>query len=243
MWISIGANDIRQRYRRSVLGPIWITLSMAILVGTLGVIYSKVFNTSIDTYLPFLCLGFVIWGFISSTITESCLAFHQAEGIIKQIKVPFSIHVLRVMWRNLIVFLHTIIIFIPIAVIFGVTPKPVIFLALPGFVLLCLNGLWLGMIVALLSSRFHDVPFIIGNLLQITFFGTPILWPVESLGDKQLIADLNPVHHLIDLVRGPLLGEAPLVSSWLVAIALLVLGSAAAMLLFRRVSRRIVYWV
>ena len=147
------------------------------------------------------------------------------------------------MWRNLIVFLHTIIIFIPIAVIFGVTPKPVIFLALPGFVLLCLNGLWLGMIVALLSSRFHDVPFIIGNLLQITFFGTPILWPVESLGDKQLIADLNPVHHLIDLVRGPLLGEAPLVSSWLVAIALLVLGSAAAMLLFRRVSRRIVYWV
>ena len=89
MWISIGANDIRQRYRRSVLGPIWITLSMAILVGTLGVIYSKVFNTSIDTYLPFLCLGFVIWGFISSTINESCLAFHQAEGIINRSRFRF----------------------------------------------------------------------------------------------------------------------------------------------------------
>jgi ABC-type polysaccharide/polyol phosphate export permease len=243
MWINIGTNDIRQRYRRSVLGPLWITLSMAILVGTLGIIYSKVFNTNIDTYLPFLCLGFVIWGFISSTINECCLAFHESQGIIKQIKVPFSIHVLRVVWRNFIVFLHTIIIFIPIALIFGIALKPVTLLAVPGFALLYLNGLWIGMIVALLSSRFHDVPLIVGNLVQITFFATPILWRAESLGDKWLIADVNPMHHLIELVRAPLLGKAPEIWSWLVAIALLVVGLAAAVLLFRRVSRRIVYWL
>jgi ABC-type polysaccharide/polyol phosphate export permease len=95
MWSSLGWQDIRQRYRRSVIGPLWITLSMGLLVGTLGVLYSRVFHTDINTYLPFLCLGFVIWGFLSSTANECCMAFIQGANIIKQGRVPFSIHVLR----------------------------------------------------------------------------------------------------------------------------------------------------
>jgi hypothetical protein len=117
MWSTLGWQDIRQRYRRSVLGPIWITLSMAILVGTLGVIYGRVFHTELKEYLPFLCLGFIIWGFISSCANECCTAFTASAGIIKQSKGAFSIHVLRVVWRNFIVFAHTFVIFVPVAII------------------------------------------------------------------------------------------------------------------------------
>jgi ABC-type polysaccharide/polyol phosphate export permease len=243
MWSTLGWQDIRQRYRRSVLGPIWITLSMAILVGTLGVIYGRVFHTELEEYLPFLCLGFIIWGFVSSCANESCTAFTASAGIIKQSKGAFSIHVLRVVWRNFIVFAHTFVIFVPVAIIFRVKADPVMLLALPGLALVYLNSVWLGLVVAILSTRFYDVPQIVTNLLQVVFFSTPIIWQAKALGDAPLIAEVNPIYHLIEVVRAPLLGRQPEMLSWIVAVGVVALGFVAAMALFRRVSLRIVYWI
>src|SRR5258708_32822844 len=72
LWTMLGWNDIRQRYRRSTLGPLWITLSMAVFIGVLGVIYSRIFHVEVDIYLPFLTAGYVTWGFIAQVINESC---------------------------------------------------------------------------------------------------------------------------------------------------------------------------
>jgi ABC-type polysaccharide/polyol phosphate export permease len=243
MWSTLGWQDIRHRYRRSVLGPVWITLSMAILVGTLGVIYGRVFHTDLNEYLPFLCVGFIVWGFISSTANECCSAFTASAGIIKQSKVAFSIHVLRVVWRNFIVLAHTFVIFVPIAFIFGIKAHPAMLLVLPGLALLYLNSIWLGLVIAILSTRFYDVPQIVANLLQVTFFSTPIIWQASTLGDSPLIAEINPIYHLIELVRAPLLGKQPEPLSWIVSVAVITVGSIFAMTLFRRVSLRIVYWI
>lgn len=243
MWSAIGWNDIRQRYRRSVLGPFWITLSMAVLIGSLGLIYSQVFHMELKTYLPFLCLGFVIWGFISSSATECCSAFLESESTIKQVKLPFSVYILRVIWRNFIVFLHTAVIFIPVALIFGEKPSVVMLLAVPGLALVYLNLLWLGFVLAILSTRFRDVPLIVSSLLQLFFFGSPILWPASTVGDHSIVVEANPVYHLVEIVRAPLLGAAPTGLSWCVSLGLVLPGSLAAIALFRRASRRIVYWL
>jgi ABC-type polysaccharide/polyol phosphate export permease len=243
MWSTVGWNDIRQRYRRSVLGPLWITLSMGILVGSLGVIYSQVFRMDIKTYLPFLCLGFVVWGFISTSATECCSAFLDSEAIIKQIKLPFSVYILRVVWRNFMVFLHTLVIFIPIALVFGENLTPVMFLAIPGLILVYLNVLWVGFVLAILSTRYRDVSLIVASLLQLAFFGTPILWPASTIGEHSLLVQLNPLFHLVEIVRAPLLGEAPQRISWLVSLGCIALGIFAATGLFRRAARRIVYWL
>jgi ABC-type polysaccharide/polyol phosphate export permease len=243
MWSTLGWQDIRQRYRRSVLGPVWITLSMAILIGTLGVIYGRVFHTELQEYLPFLCVGFIVWGFISSCANECCTAFTASAGIIKQSKGAFSIHVLRVVWRNFIVFAHTFVIFVPVAIFFGVKPHPAMLLAIPGLMLLFLNSIWLGIVIAILSTRFYDVPQIVANLLQVAFFSTPIIWQAQALGDAPLIAEINPIYHVVEVVRTPLLGRQPETLSWIVAVAVVALGFLAAMGLFRRVSLRIVYWI
>jgi ABC-type polysaccharide/polyol phosphate export permease len=158
LWSALGWNDIRQRYRRSVLGPFWITISMAVLVAVLGYIYSHIFKMEIQTYLPFLALGFIFWGFLSSTITESCEAFRENNRIIKQIKVPYSVHILRVLWRNLIVLLHTISIFIPISIIFSLMPSPDILLVIPGLLMLCINLAWLGLFLAVSARVFATSP-------------------------------------------------------------------------------------
>jgi ABC-2 type transport system permease protein len=243
LWTMLGWNDIRQRYRRSTLGPFWITLSMAVFIGVLGVIYSRIFHVDVKTYLPFLTGGYVTWGFISQVVNESCGAFQEGERIIKQIRLPYGLYVFRVIWRSFIVFLHTIVIFIPVALVFHVSLKFTTFLIIPGLVLLLANLSWIGLTLAILATRFRDMVQIVATLTQILMFATPIMWPVSSLGEATWIANINPLYHVIELVRAPLLGSEPGLLSWAVAIGTLVLGSALSLKLLDRASNRVVFWV
>jgi ABC-type polysaccharide/polyol phosphate export permease len=243
LWLLLGWNDIRLRYRRSVLGPFWITISMTVLIVVLGTVYSKIFHTDIRTYLPFLALGFIVWGFISASILESCGAFQDSERIIKQVGIPLSVFVFRVVWRNFIVLLHTIILVVPIWIIFAIVPSSVSFLALPGIALVFLNQCWIGICLAVVSTRFRDVPPIVATVVQIAVFATPIMWPVSSLGESHVIANINPLYHLIEIVRGPLIGEVPALLSWKVVIVADIFGLAFAAWLLERTRRKVVYWL
>lgn len=243
LWTMLGWEDIRQRYRRSVIGPFWITLSMGLFIGILGVVYSRIFRMDIAVYLPFLALGLTVWNYISACLNESCTAFQEGERVIKQVKWPFSVYILRLVWRNLIVFLHTIVIYVPLALVFGTPLRLVSLLALPGLVLLFANLVWVCLALAILAARFRDVVPIVTTLVTVMMFATPIMWPVSTLGDMLWVAEINPVHHLIELIRAPILGTYPETLSWIVAVAMLIVGSICAMFLFRRVARRIVYWL
>jgi ABC-type polysaccharide/polyol phosphate export permease len=236
-------NDIRQRYRRSVLGPFWITLSMALFVSLLGVIYSRIFKVELETYLPFLTAGFVTWGLISQVTNESCNAFQEGERIIKQIRLPYALHVFKVVWRNFIIFLHTIVIFIPVALLFRVQLRFAIFLVVPGLILLLANLSWIALTLAILAARFRDITQIVATMTQIAMFATPIMWPVSTLSGATWIADINPLYHFIELVRAPLLGGEPALLSWMVAVGTFVIGSALSLMLLNRASNRIVFWV
>lgn len=235
--------DIRQRYRRSVLGPFWITISMALFIALLGGIYSRLFNMDIAVYLPYVAFGLIVWGFISGTVIESSNSFIDNTGLIKQIRLPYSIYVLRTVWRALIVLFHTIVLIIPIILIFDVPVTLATPLFIPGLALIFLNQAWLSIAIAILSTRFRDIPQLIATAVQITMFATPIMWPVSSLGGSTLIADINPVYHLIEIVRAPLLGQTPQPLSWIVVIGLCILGFLLASFLLHRSSRRIVYWL
>src|SRR5471030_526912 len=112
LWGRLGWYDILQRYRRSVLGPFWLTASMAIMVIALGVLYAELFNTSIHEFLPFLCVGLLVWNFISSFLTEGGTLFTGAEAHIKQIRLPYSVYVYRSGWSKLIIFAHNFVIYL-----------------------------------------------------------------------------------------------------------------------------------
>jgi len=243
VWVIMGWDDIRQRYRRSVLGPFWITLSMGAFILLLGIIYSRLFHMELEHYLPYLSVGYIVWGFMSATVNDGCVAFIDPNRIIKQIKLPYSVYVLRMVWRNFIIFLHTIVIYIPIAIIFKIEPNLKMLLTIPGLILVCANMVWLTTVIAILSTRYRDIQPIIGTAVQLGMFATPIMWPISSLGDARMVAELNPVYHLIEITRAPLLGESAELHSWLAAIALAIVGSALAVALLVRASRRIVFWL
>ena len=243
LWGSLGWLDIRQRYRRSTLGPFWLTISMGALVGGLGMLYAGLFRMDVADYLPFVAAGLILWGLISGLITEGCEAFIRAEDLIKQVNTPLSVHVYRVVWRNVIVFAHNVVIYVAAAVWFSIQPGWAGLLILPGLALLCLNGVWMGLLLGLVSARFRDVPQIAASVVQLAFFLTPIIWKPELLPERAFILNLNPFFHLLELVRAPALGQAPGLVSWLAVAGITLGGWLVTLLMHRRYRWRIAYWV
>ena len=217
---------------------------MGILVAALGTLYGTLFKVEIGDYVPFLALGFIVWTLVSSLLVECCAAFTGAENIIKQVKMPLSVHVYRAVWRNLIIFFHNAMIFVVVALLFSVWPGWTgILLALPGLALLCLNGIWAGLFLGTISARFRDVPPIVESVMRIAFFVTPIIWMPELLPRRAGLLDFNPFFHFLELVRAPLLGQAPGFVSWLVVLGVTFGGWLVTFVLFRRYRWRIAYWV
>ena len=244
LWGSLGWQDIRQRYRRSKIGPFWVTLSMGVMIAGMGVLYADLFHTDVQTYLPYLTVGFIVWGLIGPLVTENCNAFIDGEGIIKQVKLPLSLHVYRVVWRNLIIFAHNFVIFILVAVLFRIWPGLSILLAIPGLLLICLNGVWIGLLWGPISARFRDVPQIIGSVMQIAFFMTPIMWQPSAVAGREWFLRVNPFYYFVTLVRGPLLGnETAGLHLWGWALAITLLGWVITFFMYRRCRWRIAYWV
>jgi len=243
VWGLLGWQDVRQRYRRSLLGPLWLTLSLGVMVGGLGYVYGDLFKTPIDSYLPFLTGGFVAWGLISTLITESCTVFVAAEGYIRQLRLPFSLHVFRLIWRNLIIFFHNALVFVVVAIVFKIVPNWGLLWLIPGLFIILFNAFWVGLVLGALCARFRDIPQIVSSLIQVVFFMTPIMWKPELLANRPVFVHENPFFHFVELVRAPLLGEAIGRDTWVITIGFGLIGSVLAFLFFARARRRIAYWV
>jgi lipopolysaccharide transport system permease protein len=243
LWGTLGWNDILQRYRLSLLGPFWLTASMAIMVVALGVLYAELFNTPIHDFLPFLCLGLLIWNFLSSFLTEGGTLFTGSESYIKQIRLPYSVYVYRSGWSKLIIFAHNFIIYFGVLLYFEIWPGANAFLAIPGLLVVVFNGALASLAIGMVSARFRDIPQLVNSLVQIVFFITPIMWKPELLQRRTYIADLNPFFHLVEIVRAPLLGNIPAVNSYLAVLLVTAINIAVTGSLFIRFRSRISYWV
>lgn len=243
LWFGFAIFDVRQRFRRSMLGPLWLTLSMGIMVAALSLVFGTLFQQNIDHLVPHLATGLIFWGLISSTVIEGGASFTAAEGYVRSVPMPTSVHVYRMFARNVITWSFNIVIYVFIWLIFLRTLSWEYLLFLPGLVLLLANLLWAAFVVAIISTRYRDIPQVIASVVQVVFFVTPVFWSVESLPSRPAFVSLNPAYHLLEIVRAPLLGQAPLAMSWFVAGALAVIGFPIAFLLYRRAYPRIPYWV
>ena len=243
LWSLLAWQDVRQHYRRSLIGPFWITISMGVMVTALGLLFSTVFNINLADYIPFLAIGLVTWSLIANMVNEGCSAFINAEGIIKQLKLPLSTHGYRVACRALIIFAHNLLILAIVALLFPARPGWIALLAAPGLALLCLTSVWACLLFGLVSTRFRDVPLITANFMQVAFFLTPVFWMPEALPERAAVLQFNPFYHFLDLVRAPLLGQAPGMVSWLVATGITLAGWLVMFIFYCRCRQRIAYWL
>lgn len=243
VWTILGWYDIRQRYRRSTIGPLWITLSLAITVAAMGVLYGKLFHQEITSYLPYLTSGMVIWTLVSMSITESTKVFAESGGIIRQVRLPLTLHICRMIIRNLVIFVHNLIVVAVVIILFHVPVGWSLLLFPVGLIFFLANALWVGFIVGALCARFRDVAQAATSVVQILFFVTPVMWRPESLGAHAWISTLNPLTQFFDLLRDPLLGKTPPLYSWIFVLAVTILGWIGTIYLFSRYRARVAYWV
>ncbi len=170
LWPVLAWQEIKQRYRRSVLGPFWLTISTALFIVGMGPLFGALMGQSTAQYVHYLTVSFIVWIFISGLITEGCQAFIAAEGFIKQTRVPLTVHVLKVVWRNVLILAHNFVIVVLVWAYFS--PRwSVDLLTVPaGVFLIACNGIWIGMLLGLLSARFRDIPQIIARPGATAFF-------------------------------------------------------------------------
>jgi ABC-2 type transport system permease protein/lipopolysaccharide transport system permease protein len=243
IWMALAWQDTRARYRGSILGPGWFTMSTLIMVVMIGAIYSRLLHAELGHYIPFLLTGLVLWQFVSNVITESCQTFGAVRSVILQVPMPFSIHVFRVVCRNLLALAHTIVL-VPIAIVLFQVPVNWHTLLFPlGLFVLTLNGLWVSLLLGMTAARFADVQPIVASLLQLVFFVTPIFWSADALGRWGWVAECNPLFAVIDIARSALLGTAAAPYSWFIALLTLVLGGGFTFAVFARFRTRITYWI
>jgi len=238
--------DIRLRYRGSLLGPFWLTLSTAVMVGSIGFLYARLFHSDLSAYLPFLSISLVLWNFISTITADGCLCFTQAESMIRALRMPLSLHAARIVMRNILVLAHNVVVIVVVFVIFRTVPSLASFSLLPAAGLWVIDAMAVCLMLGVFGARFRDIPPIIGSVVQIAFYLTPIMWsPVMLLhrGMSLVLVKWNPFYALLEIMRGPLLGQTLDPGAWSVALGysagLVVLSG----LVFIRARPRIAYWV
>lgn len=250
LWLTLGWQDIRQRYRRSVLGPLWITIATGVMALALGLLYSVLFKISLSEFLPHVTVGLVIWAFISGCIQEGSHIFIDNEGLIKQLPAPLSVHVYRLVWKQTLFLAHNLVIWVLLMLIF---PRPLgwdLLLMVPAFALMLLNGCWVAMFFGIVSTRFRDVSPLLDALVQLLFYVTPIVWMTSTLNDnlaelgtRTALAQLNPLYHYLEIIRGPMIGTHVAGYHWWVVIGFTVVGIGLALVAMRKWRYRVSYWV
>ncbi|WP_374023895.1 ABC transporter permease [Mycobacterium sp. HNNTM2301] len=248
LWLHLGWQDIKQRYRRSVLGPFWITIATGTTAVAMGGLYSKLFHLELAVHLPYVTLGLIVWNLINAAILEGADVFVANEGLIKQLPTPLSVHVYRLVWRQMILFAHNIVIYAVIAIIY---PKPWSWADLsviPALGLIVLNCIWVSLCFGILATRYRDIGPLLFSVVQLLFFMTPIIWNDDTLrqqgaGRWSRVVELNPLLHYLDIVRAPLLGAHQELRHWAVVAALTAVGWVLAAFAMRQYRARVPYWV
>jgi ABC-2 type transport system permease protein len=248
LWLHLGWQDIKQRYRRSVLGPFWITIATGVSAIAMGVLYGTLFNLDVPEFLPYVALGFIIWNLIQGSILEGADVFMSNEGLIKQLPTPLSVHVYRLVWRQIILFAHNIVIYIGIFIVFPRQLHWTALAAIPGLALIAINAVWVSLLFGILATRYRDIAPLLGSIVQLLFYMTPIIWTEETLAgtsnaDRAKIAEINPLYHFLDIVRAPLLGQEQQLYHWGIVLAVTVVGCLVTLVAMRNYRSRVSYWV
>jgi ABC-type polysaccharide/polyol phosphate export permease len=247
LWGRLGWLEIKRRYRRTTIGPFWTCLSLLIFVIVIGSVGSGLLSKQTAEYLPFLVAGMIVWVTLQNTLIESANVFIAGTGIIRQMNFEYSILVYALVWRNFIVFAHNLLVYFLIFLVFA--PEKLGFanlLAIPGLIVLAVNCAWLSLLLGMASLRFRDLQQLVMSIVQVSMFVTPLFWPPEGLEGLRRIffVGLNPLYHLLTIVRDPLLGgKLPPVNSCIAVTLITVVGWALTYALFAKFRKRIAYWL
>lgn len=246
-WIHLALSDLRSKWRRSFFGALWSMLQPLFMTLMLAFVLGRVFKVDVQHYAPYILSGMVVWEYVVSTATGGALAFVQSDSYIKQCRHPLAIYTLRTALANLIVF-----------GLASVTLMLWALIALPGnfgwswlavltiFPLLLLVAWPLATLLAYVGVRFRDLQHALGLIFQALWFVSPIYFQASVFrsGGLSVLVDYNPIYHLLEIVRAPLLnGTWPTLTNYAVVIGCAAGLALMAWLVGRRAESKVIFYL
>jgi lipopolysaccharide transport system permease protein len=235
--------DMRNRYRGSVIGPFWVTLSTAVMLIGLGLLYSQLFGLQLHDYLPHLAVSLIVWNAVNGMVMEATTCLTGAEGVIRQLPLPLTTHALRCVFRNAVSAAHTLPLILVIFALLGRWPGWEALLIIPGAAVLLVNFFAVALFLGMVCARFRDIGPIVASVMQMAFFLTPVIWKPESLQSMAKWLPLNPFYAMLEMIRGPLIEGGGDPVTWLAALIYTALACGLSLAFFIRFRGRVAFWV
>jgi lipopolysaccharide transport system permease protein len=244
-WFYPAYISLRTRFTRTTLGPFWETASTAVFISFAGVLWAKIFNQDVKSFVPFLFTGMIIWKFYSGIINSGCSAYIENTAIIKSVKHVFLVHNLKNVTKDFLLFLCNLPLCILVNFILGVKINFNIFLFFINLPIIIIASVSLSYLLSLLCLRFRDFIYLISSLMQLIFFFTPIFFKPEQLGTKGIMYVVNPnfIYHYVELLRQPLLGNVPTFLNYFVTILFTFFLLILSKLFYKKYNLRVPYWL
>lgn len=239
-WINSAIIDLKVRFNSTILGYSWLLISFLVFVLFLGYIYSNVFNISYSIYLKYISTGFAFWLLFNNCINEGCSVILNSKSLINESNLPFFVYHLRNVFKNFVIFLVAFIVPLSINFFYHFSFVSIIFILL-FFIYIFIFLIFSSIFLSIINIYVRDVSHIINNLLRLLFFVTPIFWLEENYNGPKFILDINPVYHIIKLLRNILEGSNVDLFSISYLIILLILIFLFSVLIFKKYRDVLVY--
>lgn len=240
---QLGLQDIELRYKRSLLGPFWISAALVSVVLALAYVFAPIFGTDFVSYISFIGAGFLAWQLILALVNEGCNSVIEHSGFLQNLRLPMTVIAGRIIFRNAVVFAHNVVAIACVLMMFGIKLTPTVVWALPGALTILVLGYFLSMVLGPICARFRDLPLVVGSVMQVIFFLTPIFWMPSAVGHRPMFTNTNPFYHLIELVRAPLLGEHATALNWQVSLWCCAIAAALAVATVSATRKRLNLWL
>lgn len=241
---ALGWLDIRLQFQGARLGPLWLTVTSGVMAGSMGLIYSQLFHLVLRDYLPYLSISLILWqSGLALLVQESCTTFTQAASSIRSVRLPYTVQVLRTLTRCTLTLAHAMVVPLIVFAFFRLWPGWTLFLALPALGLWLATGAGLCLLLGCACARYRDITPIVGSVLQLVFYVTPVIWEARQLGHLGGWLVYNPCYAMLEILRAPLLGHTPRPILWLVAGGSGLAIWALALGVFTRCRAQLAFWV
>ncbi len=241
--IYLAWSETLARYRRSTLGPWWLVLGTALGVVGLGYVWSILFNIPAHEFIPSITVGLVLWQMIAGVLTGGPSVFTQNANMIVNVRLPTFLITLQAFSRHLINLMHNLLVVLVVFLIYPEHFSWTMFLAIPGLLIVSINLLAIMQILGIMGARFRDIEPLVTSLVPLLFFISPVIFRPHQLGAAEIVMRFNPIAQYLFVIREPLMGHLPSLSSYVAVLILTLVTMSAALWLTGSRAYRLPYWM
>ena len=231
--------EIRGRYKNSILGVLWSFLNPLLQLAVYALIFPLILKNDIPYYTIFGCVGIIPWTFFTTTVNQAAFTIIANGNIIKKVYFPREILPISVVTSNAVNFVISTIIILAFVIIYGLGVTP--YMLLYPFILLIQYILLLGIsfILSSITVYFRDLEHIIGIILMVMFYATPIVYSLDTLPEPFVtIMQLNPMAHIIEGYRSIFYYQTmPNMNNLLILLALSIILLPIGYFIFKKLQK------